>query len=580
MEQKLKLDIFRFVKPVLPFYILVIFINIVFVGLDMLSPQISMHIVDDVLIGKDMTHLEAFLFALLGIGILRALLGYTREFCCDWAGSQVGMNVRKDFFTKIQTLSANFFDKMNSGELMSRLFDDGSNIWGLFTYIGMLLSEVIVHVSFIMFCMFRMNWRLALIPAVSMLICAAIALTMEKHLGPVFEEIGQETQVLNNTAQENLNAVRTVKSFVREKFEIEKFSEHNKKYYSLNYRISRIFVRYHPLLQMFRYLVPIAILIAGGFSVMKDNLTLGELTAFVQYSMNIVWPMEMLGWLTSGFSQGKASIKRIDKIYNEIPQIAEKAETLDKKCAEIKGNIKYEHVCFNSESGTPILKDVSFSIDAGQTLGIMGATGSGKTTLVNLLKRMYDVSSGSITIDGIDIRDMSLKQLRRAVSIVMQDVFLFSETINGNVKLGEKETLLEEAVKRAMDDSASNEFVLKMEDGAETVVGERGVGLSGGQKQRLTMARAMSRNAPVIVFDDSTSALDAETEKKVQHTLNDMHGMTKIIIAHRISSVKNADKIIVLEDGRIAEEGTHEELLARHGLYYETYVTQYGENNG
>ena len=579
MEQNLKLNIFRFVKPVLPFYILVIFINIVFVGLDMLSPQISMHIVDDVLIGKDTTHLEFFLFALLGIGILRALLGYTREFCCDWAGSQIGMNVRKDFFTKIQTLSANFFDKMNSGELMSRLFDDGSNIWGLFTYIGMLLSEVIVHVSFIMFCMFRMNWRLAIIPSVSMVICAAIALTMEKHLGPVFESIGQETQVLNNTAQENLNAVRTVKSFVREPFEIKKFSIHNAKYYSLNYKISRIFVRYHPILQMFRYLVPIAILIAGGMFAMQDKLTLGELTAFVQYSMNIVWPMEMLGWLTSGFSQGKASIKRIDKIYSEIPQIQEKDGAAEKGKA-IKGSIKYEHVCFNSETGTPILKDVSFSIDAGQTLGIMGSTGSGKTTLVNLLKRMYDVSSGSITIDGIDIRDMSLKQLRRAVSIVMQDVFLFSETINGNVKLGEKDSLLEEAVKKAMDDSASNEFVSKMEDGEETVVGERGVGLSGGQKQRLTMARAMSRNAPIIVFDDSTSALDAETEKKIQHTLNEMHGMTKIIIAHRISSVKKADKIIVLEDGHIAEEGTHDELLARHGLYYETYVTQYGENNG
>ena len=490
------------------------------------------------------------------------------------------MNVRKDFFTKIQTLSANFFDKMNSGELMSRLFDDGSNIWGLFTYIGMLLTEVLVHVTFIMFCMFRMNWRLAIIPSVSMVICAVIALTMEKHLGPVFEAIGQETQVLNNTAQENLNAVRTVKSFVREPFEIKKFSIHNAKYYSLNYKISRIFVRYHPLLVMFKCLVPIVIVITGGMFVMKDNLTLGELTAFVQYSMNIVWPMEMLGWLTSGFSQGKASIKRIDKIYNEIPQIVEKADALDRKCAEIKGSISYNHVCFNSETGTPILKDVSFSIDAGQTLGIMGATGSGKTTLVNLLKRMYDVSSGSITIDGIDIRDMSLKQLRRAVSIVMQDVFLFSETINGNVKLGEKDSLLEEAVKKAMEDSASNEFVSKMEDGEETVVGERGVGLSGGQKQRLTMARAMSRNAPIIVFDDSTSALDAETEKKIQHTLNEMTGMTKIIIAHRISSVKKADKIIVLEDGHIAEEGTHEELLARRGLYYETYVTQYGENNG
>ena len=255
---------------------------------------------------------------------------------------------------------------------------------------------------------------------------------------------------------------------------------------------------------------------------------------------------------------------------------------------------------------------MTFDIKEGQTLGIMGSTGSGKTTIINLLKRMYDVSEGAVLVDGKNIKDMKLDTLRKNISVVMQDVFLFSETISGNVKLGEKETLEEEPFRQAMEDSVSEEFVSKLDDRYETVIGERGVGLSGGQKQRLTMARAMSRNAPVLVFDDSTSALDAETEKKIQHTLNEMKGMTKIIIAHRISSVKNADKIIVLDKGRIketlpdttrviiaqrvgtimdadqiivldkgriAEAGTHEELLKLKGLYAETYETQYGGLN-
>ncbi|MCF0242848.1 MAG: ABC transporter ATP-binding protein [Treponema sp.] len=573
--EKQKLNLFRFVLPVLPVYIAVVFINLLFVGLDMLSPQISKSIVDDVLKNNNMEILPYLLGGILAIGVLRALLGYFRELSCDYAGSKIACNIRKDFFKRIQSLSANFFDRNNSGELMARVKDDVGNIWGLFTYIGMLLCEVVIHVILILVSMFRMNWKLAIIPAVSMFICAFVALIMEKHLGPLWGQIGEENQLLNNTAQENLNGVRTVKSFVREEFEINKFRERNFKYRSLNYKTSQVFVKYHPVLQVFRYLVPVAILLAGGIMYIRNpnEFTLGDLTAFIQYSMNIVWPMEMLGWLTSGLAQAGASIKRINKIYSETPQITEKDDAVS---VSVKGDISYDHVSFSSENGKPVLSDVSFNIKAGQTLGIMGATGSGKTTIINLLKRMYDVTDGSILLDGINIKDMKLSELRRSISVVMQDVFLFSETINGNVRLGDKKTLSDSLVSCAMKDSVSDEFVSKLDEKEETVIGERGVGLSGGQKQRLTMARAMSRNAPVLVFDDSTSALDAETEKKIQNTLKTLNGMTKIIIAHRISSVKNADLIIVLDKGRIAESGTHDELLKKNGLYAETYATQYG----
>jgi len=302
------------------------------------------------------------------------------------------------------------------------------------------------------------------------------------------------------------------------------------------------------------------------------------------YVGGLVWPIEMIGWLANGISRAKASIKRIDNIYEQLPQITDEsplaAGTEDGiadalfTTDDLSGEIEFDHVSYKIGERT-ILDDVSFKIGAGQTLGIMGATGSGKTTIINLLKRMYDVTSGSIKIDGVDIRELPLSVLRRAVACVMQDIFLFSDTIEGNIRLGERDSMTLPQVRGALEKSHSAEFVDKMEEKENTVIGERGVGLSGGQKQRITIARALARKTPVLVLDDSTSALDTETEQDIQKVLADLHGMTKLIIAHRISAVRKADKIIVLEKGRVAEEGTHEELLARGGLYKETYDSQY-----
>ena len=351
------------------------------------------------------------------------------------------------------------------------------------------------------------------------------------------------------------------------------------------------------------------------------KMSVGELIAFTQYVGGMIWPMEMLGWLTNGFSSAKASVKRLNKIYAELPDITENSE-LAKNTAgddaeladamfsqfDIAGDISFEHVtyspvveCSRSEcientaesdnnvvsirpsnysttgktETRKILDDVSFDIKAGQTLGIMGSTGSGKTTIINLLKRMYDVTDGSIKLDGIDIRELPLPTLRRAISCVMQDIFLFSDTIDGNIRLGARESITTAEVRSALNQSHSAEFVDKMEEKENTVIGERGVGLSGGQKQRITIARALARKTPVLVLDDSTSALDTETEQEIQGVLAELSGMTKIIIAHRISAVRKADKIIVLDKGRVAECGTHEELLALGGLYKETYDSQY-----
>ena len=559
--------------------------------LDMAAPLIVQHIVDDVLIGGNMGLLRLLLGGILAIGIGRFVFQYTKEFLCDWCGSKIASEVRINLFQKIQSLSANFFDGINSGELMSRVNDDVDRIWEIASFMGILMAEVIVRTASTMFFIFRINWQLALIPAAGMLAAAVIAILMERRLDSLYGDLEQENSEMNNTAAENLAGVRTVKAFAREGFEITKFHRHNQKYYELNIEMSRVFVRYNPIIQLITRLLAVVTLLLGGYLVINGSplaggktLSIGELMAFLQYVSGIVWPMEMLGWLTNGFSHAGASVKRLNKIYAQVPGIQEEsalAAAQDEGLAEhllpaidLNGDVAFEHVSYRA-GGRDILSDVSFSIQAGQTLGIMGATGAGKTTVINLLKRMYDATEGCIRLDGIDIRELPLPTLRRAVACVMQDIFLFSDTIDGNVRLGSKDSMTTAEVRRALRNSRSAEFVDKMTEHEQTVIGERGIGLSGGQKQRITIARALARRTPVLVLDDSTSALDTETEQEIQGVLASLHGMTKIIIAHRISAVCKADKIIVLDGGKIAECGTHEELLAKGGLYKETYDSQY-----
>ncbi len=623
-----KLNLFRYFKRYSFLYLIALLAMTAGTMLDQAAPLIVQHIIDDVLIAKKMEVLNFLLLGILGIGVGRCIFQYTKEYACDYAGSKIASEVRINLFQKIQSLSANFFDGINSGELMSRVKDDVDRIWDIAAFMGILMAEVFIRTVTTIIFMVRINWQLALIPIVGMIGSGVIAIMMEKQLDDLYGAVMQEGSEMNNTAAENLAGVRTVKAFAREGFEIAKFHKHNQKFYELNIDLSRVFVKYNPMIQTITRLLSVISLLLGGLIVMKGNplqggakMSVGELIAFTQYVGGMIWPMEMLGWLTNGFSSAKASVKRLNKIYAELPDITENSE-LAKNTAgddaeladamfsqfDIAGDISFEHVtyspvveCSRSEcientaesdnnvvsirpsdysttgktETRKILDDVSFDIKAGQTLGIMGSTGSGKTTIINLLKRMYDVTDGSIKLDGIDIRELPLPTLRRAISCVMQDIFLFSDTIDGNIRLGARESITTAEVRSALNQSHASEFVDKMEEKENTVIGERGVGLSGGQKQRITIARALARKTPVLVLDDSTSALDTETEQEIQGVLAELSGMTKIIIAHRISAVRKADKIIVLDKGRVAECGTHEELLALGGLYKETYDSQY-----
>ena len=554
-------------------YLFAICSMIIAIVLDMIYPQITQKIVDDVIIGGKLELLTKLLTGIVVVGIGRSVFGYCKEFTFDKMSATIGTEMRKDLFAHIQTLSMSYFDNTNTGELMARVKDDIDKIWNALGYVGMLVIEVIIHVSFVLYCMFRLNWKLAFLPLTTMIICGTVAIVMERKLDKIYEEISEENAVLTTTAEENLAGVRTVKAFAREKYEIEKFKSHNKRYYDLNVSQAKTLVRYYPIFQFVGKALPVATTILGGVSVMNGTMSLGALVAFVEYSRNCTWPMEMLGWLTNDVSSAVASYKKIKKIYAQMAEIKDEEQpvTLER----VEGKVEFSHVSFAIE-GKEILNDVSFLLPAGKTLGIMGATGSGKTSLTHLLQRFYDATDGCIRVDDTDIRKLKLKQLRSNISVVLQDVFLFSDTIEENIKMGKRKKLEMEEIRNAAEDARAKSFIEKMEEQYDTVIGERGVGLSGGQKQRISIARALANHAPILVLDDSTSALDMETEHEIQKTLNELEDTTKLIIAHRISAVRHADEIIYLQDGKIAERGTHEELLEKKGLYYQTYLAQYG----
>ena len=555
-------------------YLLAITALFIAVTLDMFAPRLTRLMVDEVIVGGKLSLFKWIIAGFLGIGIGRCVFQFVKEYTFDSTGNLISVTIRKDLFHHIQSLSADYFDKTNTGELMSRCKDDVDRIWDALGYVGMLIIEVVYHTVAVLWCMGTINWKLTIIPLVAIILCGSVAVVMERALGKVYEEISEENAVLNTVAEENLGGVRTVKSFAREKFEIQKFLSHNKQYYDLNMKQSKVFVRYYPIFSVVTKLLPVLALLFGGHYVVEQTMTLGELSAFVEYSMNIVWPMEMLGWLTNSLSSAVASNKKLKKIFCEKPSVTE-CET-PAALEEVKGTVTFDHVSFHKADQYEILKDISFEIPAGKTLGIMGATGAGKTSIVQLLQRMYDVTGGSVRIDGTDIRDMTLEQVRTSVGYVMQDVFLFSDTINENIRLGKKHKLKQKDIKHAAWDASAGSFIENLDGEYDTVIGERGVGLSGGQKQRISIARALAKKNPILVMDDSTSALDMETEHEIQDMLHQKKGITKIIIAHRISAVRYAEEIIVLEEGQVAERGTHEELMEQRGLYYETYLSQYG----
>lgn len=549
---------------------------LIVIGVDLFLPYLQQVFIDSGLMKGNQNVIVSVLVWIGIITIIKAMLGYGKEFLYDVLSSWVHQDIKNDLFAHIQTLEFEYFDNMNTGELMSRIGEDAENIWQTIGYGMRLFIENIIYFVISTIILFVLNYKLALACFIVMIPIGFIGIKLENKFGETYSKISDQTAEINTIAQEDIAGIKLVKAFSREKYEINKFLKMNKVYYDLNMEQAKIIGDYFPPIEFLTNIALVIMIVLGGFLVMDGEVSIGILVAFNGYIWNLIWPMRMLGELTDLLSRTVSSANKIFAIMDKDPSIKTKENFKDVK--NIKGNIKFEGVNFKYDDKL-VLKNINLDIKAGSTVAIMGATGAGKSSLINLIGRYYDTCKGSIKIDGIDIKEYNLEFLRKNMAIVPQETFLFSETILNNIKFSNENASFEE-IKEASKLACANEFIEGLELGYNTEIGERGIGLSGGQKQRIAIARSLVRKAKILILDDSTSALDMETEHELLKNLsNRKQESTTFIIAHRISAVKNADLIIYLEDGQIKESGTHDELLKKKGRYYDIYNDQFRDFN-
>ncbi|EOU2004410.1 ABC transporter ATP-binding protein, partial [Clostridium perfringens] len=539
--------------------------------IDSFFPYLQKIFVDDILLGSDKSKLGLFFGVFLGLSLLRGILGYIKEFLFDKFSLNVSKEIRMDLFKKIQSFEFSFFDSTNTGELMSRIGEDVDIVWETISYGLRLLIEGIILFIISVTIMMSMSPSLTIICLVILLPVGVLAILVNKKFHRNYSKISDKVADINLMAQQDIAGIRLVKAFAREKYETEKFLKVNKDYYDLNITQARILSNFLPVIDILTNLTPVAMIIYGGYLVIKGNITMGTLLAFSSYILNLSFCVKNIGGLVNMMSQNRASMDKIFNILKRKPQITSMENSYNPD--KVKGEIEFKNVSFryNEEE---VLKKINLKIPAGSTVAIMGETGCGKSSILSLIGRHYDVSSGEVLIDGVNVKKWNLDSLRENMAVVFQDTFLFSDSIKDNIDFGGNKS--EDEIIEAAKDSCAYDFIKEMPEGFETEVGERGLGLSGGQKQRLAIARALVRKTPILILDDATSALDMETEFNVLKNLSKKQDKaTTFIIAHRISGVKDADIILFMKDGEIVEMGDHESLLKKKGYYYSVYCHQF-----
>ncbi|HAT4254375.1 ABC transporter ATP-binding protein [Clostridium perfringens] len=560
-----------YISKKMVFLIVPIVAMIIVLGIDSFFPYLQKIFVDDILLGSDKSKLGLFFGVFLGLSLLRGILGYVKEFLFDKFSLNVSKEIRMDLFKKIQSFEFSFFDSTNTGELMSRIGEDVDIVWETISYGLRLLIEGIILFIISVTIMMSMSPSLTIICLVILLPVGVLAILVNKKFHRNYSKISDKVADINLMAQQDIAGIRLVKAFAREKYETEKFLKVNKDYYDLNITQARILSNFLPVIDLLTNLTPVAMIIYGGYLVIKGNITMGTLLAFSSYILNLSFCVKNIGGLVNMMSQNRASMDKIFNILKRKPQITSMENSYNPD--KVKGEIEFKNVSFryNEEE---VLKKINLKISAGSTVAIMGETGCGKSSILSLIGRHYDVSSGEVLIDGVNVKKWDLDKLRENMAVVFQDTFLFSDSIKDNIDFGGNKS--EDEIIEAAKDSCAYDFIKEMPEGFETEVGERGLGLSGGQKQRLAIARALVRKTPILILDDATSALDMETEFNVLKNLSKKQDKaTTFIIAHRISGVKDADIILFMKDGEIVEMGDHESLLKKKGYYYSVYCHQF-----
>lgn len=513
--------------------------------------------------------------AILASSVLRGLFAYGQGYLSQAVSNLVAYDLRNQIYEHLQRLSFSFHDESETGQLMSRMTVDIEAVRNFFPQ-G-LLRAVVAVATFVTVAvvLFSLDWRLALLTLITVPVLLFLSFQVARRLRPLWFNVQSENGSLGTVMQESLSGVRVVKSFAREDFEIQKFEEQNLKLRGLNLEAMRLSAWNQPLMILVLNIVTVLVVWIGGIAVVSHHLTIGTLVAVAQYVLVLGNPVRVFGFMVTWFMRGLSGAERIFEVLDTEPAIqdAPDAHALE----HIEGHVRYEHVSFAYGKGPEVLHDISIDARPGQMIALLGATGSGKSTILHLLPRFYDVTGGRITIDGYDVREVQQKSLRRNVALVLQDVFMFNATIRENIAFGVDEATDEQII-HAAKIARLHDFIMTLPEGYDTWVGERGVTLSGGQKQRLAIARTLLLDPRILILDDATSSVDMETEYLIQQALDAvMKGRTTFVVASRVRTIKNADQILILDRGSIIERGTHQTLLAQEGAYKRLYDLQLRE---
>ena len=540
----------------------------------LINPQISGMIVDEVIEGQRYEKLGILLLIMIGVTLVRSLLRFTFLMCFESSSQGLVYDMREEAYRKLMKEDFNFFNKNRTGDLMSRQTGDMDAVRHMVSHVIYFSFENILVFLMALVMIFSVNVKMALCMLIVLPFTLAVTLSQRRHIKPAFDRVRDCFSSLNAFAQETIAGNRVVKAFAKEDYELEKFDRENDGYRDAQLNAASIWMKYIPMFEVLSQCLTIILMIMGGFMVIDGEMTIGNMVTVNGYLWMLNSPLRQAGWIINDLQRFLTAIEKIYKVYTTEPDIKQPEHVVEKR--KLKGSVTFDHVNYYTNDDT-VLKDISFHIEPGQTVGIIGATGSGKSSLVNLICRFYDVNQGRVLVDDIDVRNLNLQTLRGNIGIAMQDVFLFSDTIEGNIAYGNPDCTFEQ-VQAAAKIANADEFIREMPEGYDTIIGERGVGLSGGQKQRISLARAILKDPSIIILDDTTSAIDMETESMIQNELKKISDeRTVFIIAHRISSIIHADQILVLDNGRLVERGTHEQLLAKKGYYSTVFHHQYGE---